>query len=126
MIRPPPRSTLFPTRRSSDLVVHDLHRLAARAEAEQTGMLGSRDLSSAGGPLRCALVALEVEPVLEGSGAVVVLLDVRRVRSGGVEGVPDPLGTGGEHLVVVVGRQRWPAVPVADAHRLFGDRKRVV
>src|SRR5690625_6819127 len=65
MIRPPPRSTLFPTRRSSDLVVHDLHRLAARAQVEQTGLLGSRDLSSAGGPLRCALVARSEEHTSE-------------------------------------------------------------
>ena len=66
------------------------------------------------------LVALEVEAVLDRGRPAVVRLGVRAVRPGGVVLVADPLGAVGEHLVVVVGRQRGPAVPVGRADRLLG------
>jgi hypothetical protein len=93
-------------------VVGDLRDVAARAQVEVAGRLGLGQLGDQRRPLGAGLVALEVEAVLVGGRAAVVGLGVGGVRPGGVLPVADLLGAVGEDLVVVVGRQRRPAVPV--------------
>src|SRR3712207_6911942 len=63
MIRRPPRSTLFPTRRSSDLAAVLVVVLAARPAGQRQPALGGRPVAAAGGAAGRGADAL---PVLAG------------------------------------------------------------
>ena len=97
----------------------DLHGMAVRTQVALAGLDRARQLTHRGAPLRRVLVALEVESVLDARGSAVVRLGVRAIRARGVVLVADPLGTVGEHLVVVVRRLGCSAMAMGRADRLL-------
>lgn len=97
--------------------MRDAHRLAFGAKVEEASVERARNLADQCAPFRPALVALEVEAVLDRGRAAVIGLGVRAVGPRRIALVADALGTVGEDLIVVVGGQGGAPVTVGGADR---------
>ena len=104
----------------AEAVVLDPDRHRRRPQVKPAGLLGSGDLGGQRRPVRALLVALVVEPVLDGGRASVARDRVERHPARADARVADAPGAVAHHLEVVVGRRRRDAVRARDAQPVLG------
>src|SRR5919107_2809966 len=98
----------------------DLNHMTLGPELQLAGLQGSWDFGVERAPLRFTLAALKTETNLLAARPIMTWLTVDRHAAGMHLLVADPLGSGVEHLEVIIARQAGDAVGPGHAHLVLG------